>query len=368
MRAFRRMAAVWTIVTCLAPAWLAAADDAPSNDARIAYIEQRPRATRDGLASFLRLSRDRYQPKTNEYEVFTFDIYTVRPDGSGRRRVTEDGMSRMPRWSWNGEWLAYVSGPPPVRDLVVARADGSDARALLRDEQDILDFWWSHDSRRLLVTIEERRGNDLLEGRVIDTETGKVSRLSRAEWQMGWNHWEPGEPEVVNPRPRLTGTLSDVTWPVWSPDARLIAFTRDGLLAIADADAVSNSGRWFLFKDEPPADEAITWSRDGSKLLFRIEGFLAVAELDKDRWGDVRALSTRRVLHASRRGAGTFNADGTRVVFSSSPAGKRNHELFVIDVTGENERRITSSAADLQEPRWRPVFDADSANDQGDGR
>jgi Tol biopolymer transport system component len=200
---------------------------------------------------------------------------------------------------------------------------------------------------------------------VIDRETGKVSRLSRAEWQTGWNHWEPGEPEVVNPRPRLTGTLSDVTWPVWSPDARFIAFTRDGLLAIADADAVSNSGRWFLFKDEPPADEAIGWSRDGSKVLFSIEGFLAVAELDKDRWGDVHALSTRRVLRAGRRGAGTFNAAGTRVVFSAAPAGKRNHELFVVDVTGENEQRITGSAADLQEPRWRPVIRADSDTEQG---
>ena len=52
-------------------------------------------------------------------------LYTVALDGSGRRRLTGDGV--MPRWSPDGRWIAFQAGARI--DLI--RPDGSDRHTLV---------------------------------------------------------------------------------------------------------------------------------------------------------------------------------------------------------------------------------------------
>ncbi|MDA1190708.1 MAG: hypothetical protein O3A46_03375, partial [Candidatus Poribacteria bacterium] len=133
-----------------------ASDDALLPEGVIVYVEQKPKTTRDGLASYLGVRRERYQPSQAIYDRFTFDLFTIDPDGSNRRQLTTDGMNERPRWSWDGEWIAYVNGPEPIQNLEVIRADGSSRKRLLENEQLIERFWWSHDSKKLLVAIGTR--------------------------------------------------------------------------------------------------------------------------------------------------------------------------------------------------------------------
>ena len=74
-----------------------------------------------------------------------YDIFTIRPDGTGLRRLTRSvGNDSHPAWSPDGEWIAFASArggfkdeavlhpynPQPYGDLYVMRADGSDLRQL----------------------------------------------------------------------------------------------------------------------------------------------------------------------------------------------------------------------------------------------
>ncbi|MDA1193220.1 MAG: hypothetical protein O3A46_16210, partial [Candidatus Poribacteria bacterium] len=209
-------------------------------------------------------------------------------------------------------------------------------------------------SKKLLVDIGTRRSasrresGTLLEGRVIDIESGKVDRLTNSDWMRGWNHWEPGQAEVVNPRRRLTETLEGVDWPHWSPDAQWVAFIKDGFLALAHVQGVSDSGRWFLYNNEPPADDIYDWSWDGRAILFNLNGHLVATTLDKDKWGEMWVVSTR-----SGRD-GSFNTDGSRVVYTANPPGKRNRALFIVNIFGENEVQITDAPYDFVSPHWQP--------------
>jgi Tol biopolymer transport system component len=73
-----------------------------------------------------------------------FEIYTIRPDGTGIKRLTNDhGNNAHGAWSADGEWYIFssgrmgwkdegmlCSGDQPYADLFAMRADGSDLRQL----------------------------------------------------------------------------------------------------------------------------------------------------------------------------------------------------------------------------------------------
>jgi len=74
-----------------------------------------------------------------------YDIFTIRPDGSGLRRLTTDaGNDAHSTWSPDGQWIAFASGqggfkdemplhavnPQSYGEICVMRRDGSDVRCL----------------------------------------------------------------------------------------------------------------------------------------------------------------------------------------------------------------------------------------------
>ena len=74
-----------------------------------------------------------------------YEMYTIRPDGTGLRRLTSGhGNMSHPAWSPDGEWLVFTGSsggfkdeaalhpynPQPYGEITVMRADGSDVRAL----------------------------------------------------------------------------------------------------------------------------------------------------------------------------------------------------------------------------------------------
>lgn len=78
-----------------------------------------------------------------------YELYTMRPDGTGVVRLTnEPGNDAHASWSADGEWIVFTSArggfkdeaplhrynPQPTGDIHVMRADGSGVRRLTDDQ------------------------------------------------------------------------------------------------------------------------------------------------------------------------------------------------------------------------------------------
>ena len=76
-------------------------------------------------------------------EAGQFDLYTVRPDGSGLRQLTDDAVGEhAPSWSPDGLRIVFSHGPDLDQDVFVADADGSGVRNLTdRVGEDLLPVW-----------------------------------------------------------------------------------------------------------------------------------------------------------------------------------------------------------------------------------
>jgi WD40 repeat protein len=187
------------------------------------------------------------------------ELYVVAADGTGLRRLTDDGASDvLPRWSPDGTRLAFasdrgVSLRMPVAELelwILDLASGR-TRALTHGAGDVLGHSWSPDGEDIVYSrtdVDDRAGGDLW---VIDVDTGRVERL--AEGEFAWPEWSPGgdtiaaatrrdgEPLIVLIDAR-TGASVDLTrgdLPRWTPDGRSLLVTRAS--SIVEVDVLDGS-------------------------------------------------------------------------------------------------------------------------------
>ncbi|MEJ7829904.1 MAG: hypothetical protein WKF91_16975 [Segetibacter sp.] len=86
-----------------------------------------------------------------------YDIYTIKPDGSGLKRLTNNKANDAhSAWSPDGKWIAFSSGigrfkdesvlhplnPQPYGEICVMRADGSDKRVLTDNQYEEATPGW----------------------------------------------------------------------------------------------------------------------------------------------------------------------------------------------------------------------------------
>ena len=141
----------------------------------------------------------------------SFDLFSVRPDGSDERRLTDTpGVDELsPAWSPAGSRIAFARYEDRLErgsgDLWTAIADGGDERMLLGDEHDYASPAWSPDGRRIALLKDSLVA-------VVDAGGGA-------------------------PRPLTPGGEVKESRPSWSPDGTRLAFTRDpGKIITMDPD------------------------------------------------------------------------------------------------------------------------------------
>jgi Tol biopolymer transport system component len=98
------------------------------------------------------------------FETGDYEIYTIRPDGTGLRQLTHTGGNDgHPVWSTDGRWIAFASsrkgwkdeallpwhGPQNYGEIFVMRADGSDVRQLTDDQFEQAALGWAPAGSRL---------------------------------------------------------------------------------------------------------------------------------------------------------------------------------------------------------------------------
>jgi Tol biopolymer transport system component len=168
------------------------------------------------------------------------DIWVMRADGRGRRRVTTNpAPDYFAAWSPDGRSIVFTSDRGNGEDLYVIGADGRGERQLAIDEFREFAGAWSPDGS-LIAFAGNSRGN--LEVEVVNAD--------------GTN------------RRALTDHPARDEEPAWSPDGTRIAFTseRDGDANVYVMQA-DGSGLQRL-TDDPSNDRRPSWSPDGTLIAF----------------------------------------------------------------------------------------------------
>jgi Tol biopolymer transport system component len=212
-------------------------------------------------------------------------IFLVNPDGSGSRMIpTRVRHLFQPTWSPDGREIAAARLGAGIYSLKVR--DGT-ARRLSSGESDEAPAW-SPDGRRILFHRQVRGTNwDIY---AIDTESGKLSRVTRDPLQQ--------------------------TNPTWSPDGTRIAFAeqqRNGKWAVWSMRP-DGSGRTRL-TDAAASSQEPAWSPDGTRIAFisQARGGGSVAVVNVKGEGKPERLTGKSLL-ASRP---TWSPDGTRIAFAA---------------------------------------------------
>jgi len=248
------------------------------------------------------------------------------------KRLTTDDAAIVPEGAWSPDGTRILllaarrgdaSAAPFHFPLYVIDADGTHERRLI-DIAVLPDVRWSPDGKSVLA----RNGDALL---VIDTTTGTHRRLasatSSAQWSPDGARIVAGDGDGIyvidaggSHLTRLAHLGMRERDPVWSPDAKSIAFVADGWF-VMDASGANKKRVSRL-----PA-ERVRWSPDGAHLLVAGGGGAYVC--------DARGANS----HVLATGYGpildpVFTRDGRRVVF------RTREKLYSVNVDGSDLRTI----------------------------
>ncbi len=255
------------------------------------------------------------------------EIYVMRLDGTGVRRLTENkAQDDNPRWSPDGFQLVFTSwretdeNPLGYSKVMLINADGSGERTLGIDRAALFPAW-SPDGSFLAVAVTTDLG-------LYDANDGTlVRRLNQA-----------------------IGILD--RHPDFSPDGKFVAYTsHDNVAFKSDIYAIETSGTGRrLLMDAGKFDVTPAWSPDGEWLAFSSNDSGGVDyDLNLVR-SDGSGLRTITQGFYPR-----WSPDGEWISFTRYDG--MESDIYIIRPDGSDERRLTDSPGIDAYLDWRPVGD-----------
>ena len=258
-------------------------------------------------------------------EEFGFpEIAIVHPDGSGRQRLTTDQFAyAAPVISPDGRRIAFASAGDGTWAIYLMNADGSGRSKLVG--QSNLDGApaWSPDGH----SIAFRRENE--------GPYGPFGRIFLVNVDgTGLRQLTPDSPDY---------TFDE--GPTWSPDGTKIAFTRNGVLHVINADG---SGFMAL----PTARELAgypAWSPDGAHIAYAGQsGSWGIYIANPDGSNLIRLTTD-----SAQKGMPRWSPDGQELVFVRVVNGIS--QLFRIRSDGTSEVKLSAAAVHEGWPSWSPL-------------
>ncbi|HEY7795433.1 MAG TPA: S9 family peptidase [Gaiellaceae bacterium] len=265
--------------------------------------------------------------EANEYRT---SIWLARTDGSEPpRRFTTGKQDAQPRWSPDGDRLAFVAkrgGDDAHRQLYVMPADGGEPVCLTDLKEDVGEPAWSPDGTKLAFSA-----------RVPDAEYEEEDERKRRPRRFK----------------RLQFKLDSVGW----------TGDRRRHLYVVPADG---SGEATQVTDGDFEDSRPTWTPDGKSIAF--------ASARSENWdiellGDIYVVPaeggepTRLTAGDSNHYAASYSPDGKWLAVKWDPGGydfPRHVQIAVVDAETGRDRRVLTPSLDrtcdpypeLREPIW----------------
>ena len=269
------------------------------------------------------------------------DVYSVRPDGQGLRRLTTDpGFDACAAYSADGRRIAYCSGQGggPVQ-VWTMKQNGKDKQQVthLTGPATFPDF--SPDGSKIVFTAKPA-GSPTRDIYVIGSDGSGLTQLT-------------------------SGSV-DNAYPAFSPDGTKIVFTsrRTGTSQVYVMN-VNGSGQTQLTFDAQPKDQVPDWSPDGSKIAYLADTH-GIADIVNPSWGDIW------VMNADGSGQHSITNGASYYGTAWSPAGSR---IATMDIpTRTNYTVNAADGSDAQAvhpgglqfvPGWQPRGTGDG-DDQGE--
>jgi Tol biopolymer transport system component len=237
------------------------------------------------------------------------EIYTVRSDGSGARRLTRspffDGFGA---WSPDRRKIAFYSQRSAKGDVWVMNADGSVPRNLTSNlAHDSLGSW-SPDGRRIAFDSDRAGG-----GIYVMNADGSGQRA-------------------------VPGTGANDVNPQWAPDGKTILFVtrRDGNEELYAINLDGSDPRNLT--NDPGQDGAggLLWSPDGRRIAFtsRRDRNTEVYVMNADGSGQTRVTRSKEDETLL-----SWSPDGRRIAFQRYPSTPR-WAFFVMNADGSAVKKV----------------------------
>jgi WD40 repeat protein len=250
----------------------------------------------------------------------TWDVWTMRGDGSDPRRLTDNPANDMfPTWSADGRYIAFVSDRDENREIYVMKTDGTEQTNLTHDAAEDWTPAWSPDG-----------------------ETIAFASYRDANWEIYIMDADGSNPQ------RLTRSSAADYAPCWSPDGQYIAFqsNRDGNWEIY-VMARDGQGLQRLTNDEA-TDSAPAWSPDGTIIAFESyrDGDMEIYLMNID-GSDQRNITNDP--YSNEHGP-SWARGGARLLYYSNRDG--GWDLYSMKPDGTDRANLTLTPAFEQKPAW----------------
>jgi Tol biopolymer transport system component len=256
------------------------------------------------------------------------EIFTIRKDGTGRRRLTDnDVKDDDPVYSPSGRRIAFERAVDAFDDeLFVMRADGRRVRRLTNNDCQDANPTWSPNGNWLAYdsTCPDSVGRDIWKIRLSDRH--KVQLTDEAESQIH---------------------------PAWSVDREIAYEDQSG----GDVDIWkmnANGTNQVPLTSGADDDQDPSWSPNGNFIAFErlLDGVFAF-----DLWR-MRANGTDEEelnTDATEDGQPAYAPNNRRIAFARSPDGTIQTDIFIIASEGGPGKRVTNENTTANKPDWQPV-------------